>query len=252
MALPIMTNADKPMSLRSVADLLVQYGLPQKRDKYGYDCLLGLLKTSQIRTIAYFPIVGAEAVPISERYWQGIGRGALNCLTRSKENDWSGTYSIKLRDVAAEAFRTARSRIVAEKERVVTEEENEQLIVRFIQHANKTASVEVLQSEWDRFLTSTGMSAAEPPLLVEAPGRPGRPVNEKWVEVLSELAAVLWRAIEEHGVKKVPSQEAIAVEIRSNLESLGQVALPQVSTIQSRIATVRLRVRQLRNLPKSE
>ncbi len=96
------------------------------------------------------------------------------------------------------------------------------------------------------------MSAAEPPLLVEAPGGPGRPANEKWAEVFSELAALLWRAIEEHGVKKVPSQEAIAVEIRSNLESLKLVGLPEVSTIQSRIARVRSRVKQLRNLPNSQ
>ena len=102
---------------------------------------------------------------------------------------------IKLRDVAAEAFRTARSRIV-------TEEENEQLVIRFMTHANKSASVEVFQSEWERFLTSKGMSAAEPPLPVAAPGKAGRPVNEKWVEVFSELAALLWRAIEEHGVKE--------------------------------------------------
>ncbi len=72
-----VTEIDRPLSLRMVANLLVQHKLVEKSDKNGFDRLLGLLKTGEIRSVAAFPDVLSDPLVISQNYWKKRGRDAI-------------------------------------------------------------------------------------------------------------------------------------------------------------------------------
>jgi hypothetical protein len=177
-----MPDIDAPLSLRMIADLLVAYGLPPPRDTRGFGLLLALLKSAQIEAIAFFPEVADQPIVISSTYWKGVARDALDCLHGNERRDRAGTYSIRLKDVAAEALRVATTRVGT------VGPPAEQIILDLIRCSMKKSSVEVLQSEWNRYLESQNL-----PQLIQANGpRPhkGGEKSDYWEEVLMELSAV--------------------------------------------------------------
>jgi hypothetical protein len=149
----------------------------------------------------------------------------------------------------AEAFRIASTHNSIDIER-------EQLVVKLVEQANSTSSVEVLKSDWEKFLARKGITNPEPPTAAdETSEKRGRPRKAGWEDVLHELAAILWREIEVKGIE-IMKQDAIVAEIHHNLSALGALGLPQQSTIQGRISGVRTRMEQLRErrpiIPKKE
>jgi hypothetical protein len=233
-----VTEIDRPLSLRAVAKLLVQHKLTEKSDKNGLDQLLGLLKTGEICAVATFPDILSEPLVISQNYWKKRGRDAMSSLLFKQDKGWHGTYTVKLADVAAEAYQKAT------RENQGTNPE--QFAVPLIQQAGTKASVEVLHSEWRRYLKGVELSGSDD----DETSGPGRR-KKNWEAVYRELAAMLWFHID-RGNLQLPKQEAIADMIRENLRAQIEEGVPEASTIKDRIAQVRTRVEHLRAHFKEE
>lgn len=234
-----MTETDPPLPLREIADRLVLHKLPSKSDKKGFRYLLAILKSSEIKAVVFFPDFLAEPIEISKDYWQRQGVDKLDSLYRRSQPDRVGNYIIKLRDVATQIYRRGAERTGS------AAEDLEPLVLQLIQQANKSASVEVLESEWRRFAAERGISPLESSVVAEATsqGR-GRPIKQSWEQVLEELAALLYLEFKLRNIDP-PTQDHLAKTIHENLINLGHLDLPKPDTILNRLSIVHSRMRTL-------
>jgi hypothetical protein len=155
------------MALRAVADLLVQHRVATKTDKYGFQSLLSLLKAGDIQGVVLFPEISRDPIPVPKSYWMPLGPEALEPLRRIPRRRLTGTYKIKLRDIALEVVRVAFDR----PERRIGSD-FEQLATRLIKEADQEASVDVLESDWVRFRSALPGSPSEADEKAKLTGRP--------------------------------------------------------------------------------
>src|SRR3954447_20719075 len=99
----------RTLTLRAVADLLVERGYAGRRDTNGHNKLLALLKCGDLQSVAFFPDVTESPVCLPVEYWAPVGPDALLVLLRQPARRHRGAYKIELRDLAVEVFRVARS-----------------------------------------------------------------------------------------------------------------------------------------------
>ncbi|GEO18067.1 hypothetical protein [Microvirga aerophila] len=228
-----MPDFDPPLPLRAIANSIVSMGMAKKGDKYGFYCLLGLLKSGQIQAVASFVDIANVPLRIPQAYWTMLGPDALNPLIKNSRKGWYETYKIRLKDLTIEAYRSASARNDAERSQ-------EQLVAELMKQANKTSCVEVLQSEWQRFAGARERAASDD----EETRGPGRP-EKNWEAVYKELAAVLWLAIDRTNPKLV-NRRSLPAELAASLQAMGIDEVPAISTIENGMAAVRTRVGQLR------
>ena len=76
----------KALPLRAVAEFLVRYGVAKESDRPHYYELPGLLKTGEIRAVAFFEPFANQPVPILPEYWMLLGPDELQplCINTSK------------------------------------------------------------------------------------------------------------------------------------------------------------------------
>jgi hypothetical protein len=228
-------NPDQPLPLRAVADGLVQHRIPTKSDKNGFHCLLSLLKAGRIQAVVFFPGISADPITVPQSHWMPLGPEALRPLLNVPKKGLAATYKIRLKDVAAEAYRSAIDQIGQ------IEASRETVAIKLIQDANTKASVEVLQNVWLRFLHERG---EDTPNLMDAPTGPGRPKKD-WAPVFLELSAILWREIERNNVQ-IQTQESLAADIAEHLKGSGVPSALKASTIMNNgFAQVRTRMKGL-------
>jgi len=177
-----MTNLqNQTLPLRAVADLQVQHRVATKSDKNGFHRLLSLLKAGGIQAVVFFPQVSSNPIPVPKTHWMPLGPEALRPLLKVPKRRLTGTYKIKLKDIAPEVVRVAFDR----PERIGSD--FEQLAARLIKEADQEASVEVLESEWSKFRSEIpGSPSAED----EKAKMRGRPAKD-WEAVYIELIAIL-------------------------------------------------------------
>ena len=225
----------KTLSLREVADLLVLNKLATKPDTHGFHALLGFLKTGQlVRCRFLLSRVGPTAADLGEIIGSRavLTRYARPLLLNAKKG-WAGTYRVKLKDIAYEAVQSAARGDGAGA--------NQDWAVTLLQSANDTASVEVAESDWHRFLN---VHSTHGPNDVDGEGHPGRP-KKNWEAVYSELAANLWSVLDSHNIK-IGKHQALADEIFNGLKEHAVEGIPETTTIMTGLARVRSRVGQIK------
>jgi hypothetical protein len=213
----VAKEPNRTVTLRAVADMLVERGYSSRRDKNGFNKLLELLKCGDLRTVVFFPIVSKSPVPVPVEYWIPRGPDALQTLLKVPKRNWQGAYNIKLRELAASVFRVASSSGALDLE---------DLVKVLVEHAEMEANVEVLESEWQKYASlhppGTGSRLA------------GRP-EKNWEAVYAELAALLWQAIDR---KQPVDHESLARQIAEHLQALNAENPPTWKTIKGKLSSV--------------
>jgi hypothetical protein len=229
-------NPNQAMPLRAVADLLVQHRVATKTDKYGFQSLLSLLKAGDIQGVVLFPEISRDPIPVPKSYWMPLGPEALEPLRRIPRRRLTGTYKIKLRDIAPEVVRVAFDR----RERRIGSD-FEQLATRLIKEADQEASVDVLESDWIRFRSALPGSPSAADEKAKVTGRPAK----DWEAVYIELIAILLFTLEKHDLgieSKILAGQAV-----SNLRGQGWLDIPDESTIRGRFSIIGKRVKALKD-----
>jgi hypothetical protein len=165
---------------------------------------------------------------------------ALRSILIQKQEGRSGTYKVRLRDIANEVFRSVSVETPPEI--------SEELVLKLIQHATARSDTVVLTSVWMAFAKDRKINpAVEKPVGGKgsaAQGRSRRPPLANWEQVYRQLAAVLFAELEERCQKL--HLKTVAARVFSSLTGGGQKSSVTRNQVQEAVNRSRTRFQALK------
>lgn len=225
---------DVELTLRDIAVRLGQ--IPQVDSYYSFAAreLLTLLRTGELRALAYFPSQMITQLPIHPDYWRSISNRRFRKIESSDKPGRKGTYTLPARDLY-ESYLEAL--LCPTSESLGAELDAVKNDLKSVQDKlNSFCEVLVRQSEWNRFLSENGYTE-ETEEEVSEDERPegetrGRP-HKNWRDMIPYFVCVLGEKIE-----NAEKYEALATEIRELAMKDKIVQVPEVSTLKDEVSKV--------------
>ncbi len=192
--------------------------------------LLGLLQAGDLQAGFHFPGEFASWIPISRTYWAGVSSDKFRSIRRSEKDKSSGTFKVRLSDVADEYVKVMSQR--SEIDQRGTADNIWHEIKATLAVASHRFEVLIREQDWDDYLKKHNL---EEPILV-GKSKGGRRQKEGWRQLCVLVGAYL---IKHHRTTKEGLKiEEAAKQIHKMGKDLDIPGLPAWSTIKAALSDI--------------
>jgi hypothetical protein len=216
----VLMDAQQTIPLREVALRLAR--LPKSgTGRIADGKLLGLLQAGDLKAGFHFPRKLASWIPISRTYWARVSSDKFRSIRRSEKYKLSGTFKVRLSDVADEYVEVTRLEI---DQRGSTDNIWHE-IKETLAAASRRFEVLIREQDWDDYLKKHDL---EEPIRV-GKSKGGRNPKEGWRELCVLMGAYI--AKHHRTTKEAPKIEEASRHIHKIAEDENIAGLPAWSTI---------------------
>ena len=222
-------DAQPTIPLREVALRLAR--LPKSgTGKIANGKLLGLLQAGDLQAGFHFPGKLASWIPISRTYWASVSSDRFRSIRRSEKDKLSGTFKVRLSDVADEYVEVTSQRLEIDQRGSTDNIWHE--IKATLAVASHRFEVLIREQDWDDYLKKHDLE--EPTRVGKSKG--GRHPKEGWRELCVLMGAYI--AKHHRTTKEAPKIEEASRQIHKIAEDEGISGLPAWPTIKGVLSEI--------------